>query len=206
MAAVVLAGGVWATIHLTPLVWWLGEPLRLSASDANADAILVLAGGVGESGEAGQGYEERVAHAIDLYRQGRAPRMVFSSGITRTFRETEVMQLLAVNRGVPAEVIFEEKNGGGIHQSALSLGDLARSQGWRNILLVTSPYNMRRAVGAWERTNPDLPVYAVPSTRSDFYSYQGGEPPQAGGASLRQTRAILDEWFKWVLYKFQGWS
>lgn len=204
VASLLLVAG-WFLIAHTPITWWCAEPLRIPASPVRADAIVVLAGGVGESGEAGQGYEERVAHAIDLYREGRAPRMVFSSGITRTFRETEVMRLLAVSRGVPPEAILEEKKGGGIRRSVLFLGELAHAQGWNDILLVTSPYNMRRAKAAWEKANPDIPAYASPPEQSGFYFHQ---PPKAHGwtgATWRQSRAILDEWLKIAYYRLQGW-
>ena len=205
IAAIAAIGAVWAAIHLTPLVWWLGEPLRLPASKENADAIVVLAGGVGESGEAGQGYEERVARAIDLYREGRAPRMVFSSGITRSFRETEVMNLLAISRGVPAGSIVEERKGGGIRPSVTTLGEIGRAEQWNSVLLVTSPFNMRRALMAWKQTNPDIRVFASPSSRSDFYSYRNGQPFYGGGANFRQAKAIFDEWLKLAYYKLRGW-
>jgi uncharacterized SAM-binding protein YcdF (DUF218 family) len=204
IAAILLLAVTMAVVRTTPLVWWLAEPLRMPGSDAIADAIVVLAGGVGESGEAGQGYEERVAHAIELYREGRAPRMVFSSGITRTFRETEVMQLLAVSRGVPAEAILEEKKGGGIRRSVLSLGDFARKQGWKHILLITSPYNMRRAQAAWEKANPDIVSHPEPSPDSIFYSFKNGSV-FARNPKIIQIRAILDEWLKIGYYKFQNW-
>ncbi len=37
-----------------------------------SDAVVVFAGGVGESGRAGGGYQERVKQAVDLYRAGMA--------------------------------------------------------------------------------------------------------------------------------------
>ena len=61
------------TFH-TPLAWWLAEPLRIVEAPQPADAIVVFAGGVGESGGAGGGVQERVARAVDLYRDGVAPR------------------------------------------------------------------------------------------------------------------------------------
>ena len=77
-------------------VWWL----RRAAADQReppqpADAIVVFAGGVGESGEAGGGDQERVKQAVDLYRAGYAPRMVFSSGFVFTLREAEVMKAIS---------------------------------------------------------------------------------------------------------------
>jgi uncharacterized SAM-binding protein YcdF (DUF218 family) len=205
IATILLLAVTMAVVRTTPLVWWLAEPLRMPGSDAIADAIVVLAGGVGESGEAGQGYEERVAHAIELYREGRAPRMVFSSGITRTFRETEVMLLLAVSHGIPTEAVIQEKQGGGIRQSTITLGSLARQEGWRSVLIVTSPYNMKRALKTWEATNPSIQALPTPPSQSDFYGYQDGTAAWSHGASLMQARAVLDEWIKIVYYKLKGW-
>ena len=71
---------VYLLLFQTPLTWWLAEPLRLGAPPQKADVIAVFAGGVGESGEAGGGYQERTKHAVDLYRAGFAPRIIFSSG------------------------------------------------------------------------------------------------------------------------------
>ena len=60
----------------------VGWPSRCGSSEPprQADAIVVFAGGVGESGEAGGGYQERVKQAVDLYKAGYAPRLIFSSG------------------------------------------------------------------------------------------------------------------------------
>ena len=75
---------------------------RSSSPPRPADAIVVFAGGVGESGKAGGGYQERVKQAVDLYKAGYAPVLVFSSGYVYSFREAEVMRALAVDKGVPA--------------------------------------------------------------------------------------------------------
>lgn len=205
VTAGLLAAAGWFLVAHTPFVWWMAEPLRMASASDSADAILVLAGGVGESGEAGQGYEERVAQAIRLYHEGRAGRIVFSSGITRSFRETEVMQLLAASRGVPPDAMVQEKRGGGIRRSMITLGNLARQEGWRSVMIVTSPYNMKRALKTWEAINPSIRAFPAPPSQSDFYGYREGAPAWNRGASFPQARAVLDEWLKMVYYRLKGW-
>src|SRR4029077_6551593 len=103
IAQVVL--GVVATylvVFQTSLLWWAAAPLKMTAAPQKADVIVVFAGGVGESANAGGGYQERLRQAVDLYRAGDAPVVIFSSGFVYSFHEAEVMRALAVDQGVPA--------------------------------------------------------------------------------------------------------
>src|SRR3972149_4888017 len=49
----------------------------------------VVGGGGGRAGKGGGGFQERVKHAVDLYRHGQAARLIFSSGYAFAFREDE---------------------------------------------------------------------------------------------------------------------
>ena len=70
-------------IFATPLPWWIAEPLRVEGAARPVDAIVVLGGGVGESGKVGGGYQERVTQAVDLYRRGMgALHLLGREGIT----------------------------------------------------------------------------------------------------------------------------
>ena len=82
----------------------VGAPRRStqSAPPQPADAIVVFAGGVGESGKAGGGAQERLKQAVDLYKAGYAPFLILSSGYVYSFHEAEVMRALAIDQGVPA--------------------------------------------------------------------------------------------------------
>ena len=69
----------------------------------------MFAGGVGESGQAGGGYQERVKQAVDLYKAGlRAALMILRPGYVFAFREAEIMRALAIDNGVPASAIVLE--------------------------------------------------------------------------------------------------
>ncbi|GIT66694.1 MAG: hypothetical protein Ct9H300mP25_01660 [Acidobacteriota bacterium] len=88
------------------------------------DAIVVFAGGVGESGQTGGGYQERVREAVELYQAGFAPRMIFSSGYEFAFREAEVMRSLAMSQGVPASAIVLETRASSTYENVVFVYEL----------------------------------------------------------------------------------
>jgi uncharacterized SAM-binding protein YcdF (DUF218 family)/glycosyltransferase involved in cell wall biosynthesis len=185
-------------VFQTPAVWWLASPLRLSAAPEAADAIVVFAGGVGESGQAGGGYQERVKAAVDLYRSHYAPRLIMSSGFRFAFEEAAVMKELAIANGVPADAIELEQAAANTHENVLFTRDILARHGWRKILLVSSPYHMRRAMLTWRGTAPDISVIPTPVPQSFFYLHERG-------ASLAQVRGIMQEYLAIVAYWWRGW-
>jgi uncharacterized SAM-binding protein YcdF (DUF218 family)/glycosyltransferase involved in cell wall biosynthesis len=188
---------VYLVLFHTPLLWLVAEPLRLVDMPRQANVIVVFAGGAGESGTTGEGYQERVRQAVDLYRAGHAPRMIFSSGFVYVFKEAEVMRALATDLGVPAEAIVLEQRGGNTHEMVVFASDVARRYGTR-VLLVSSPYHMRRALLTWRRQAPDIEVTATPVPNSRFYVHESG-------ATLQQYRAIAWEYAAIAFYRMRGW-
>jgi len=182
----------------TPLLWALAEPLRLSEPARAADAIVVFAGGVGESGKAGAGYQERVKRAIDLYREGRAPQLIFSSGYVGAFPEAEIMRGLAITHGVPATAVMLETQATNTYENVTHVRALLQRHGWRNILLVTSPYHTRRALLTWRSVAPEVGVVATPVTHSEFYAH-------TWGASAEQIEGIAREYAAIAAYWWRGW-
>jgi len=190
---------VYLVVFQTPAVWWLASPLRLSAPPQAADAIVVFAGGVGESGRAGGGVQERVTQAIDLYRAGYAPRLVFSSGFVFAMREAEVMKALAVTNGVPADAIVLEESAKSTYDYVVNTRRILDANGWRRILLVSSPYHMRRAMLTWHKMAPEIAVTPTPAPQSQFYDHRRG-------ASLEQIRGLLHEVGGIIQYWWRGWA
>jgi uncharacterized SAM-binding protein YcdF (DUF218 family)/glycosyltransferase involved in cell wall biosynthesis len=195
--AAVAAAAAYLLLFHTPLVWWAAEPLRVAQTPVPADAIVVFAGGVGESGKAGGGYQERVKQAVDLYRQGLAKHVIFSSGYVFAFREAEIMRDLAVANGVPAEAVVLEQRAANTYQNVVYSNEILQSHGWRSILLVSSPYHMRRGLLVWHRAAPQVVVVATPVPQSQFYEH-------GAGANLEQIRGLLQEYLAIARYWTQG--
>ena len=196
-AAATLAFLVFLAFY-TPVPWLIAEPLRISAQPQQADAIVVLAGGVGESGRAGGGYQERVKTAVGMYQVGFAPRLVLVSGYVFAFREAEIMRDLARSLGVPESAIVLETRAANTYDGVVSVRELLMRAGWNRILLVSSPYHMRRAMLVWRKNAPGVHVVPTPVMQSQFYSH-------SRGASLEQIRGIAQEYAALTVYWYRGW-
>ena len=196
--AVAIVATMYLLFFQTQLVWWLAEPLRMSAPVSRVDAIVVFAGGVGESGAAGGGYQERVRQAVTLYHQGAAPWLVFSSGYVYAFPEAKIMQELAVSNGVPPSAIILETRAANTYENVLFVRRILDAHHWRRVALVSSPYHMRRATLTAKRVAPEIAVIPVPAAGSQFYAHHRG-------ATLDQILGILHEYAAIVVYWWRGW-
>jgi uncharacterized SAM-binding protein YcdF (DUF218 family) len=189
---------VYLLVFNTNLLWWTARPLFVEAPPSRADAIVVFAGGVGESGKAGGGAQERLARAVELYRAHYAPVMILSSGFVYSFREADVMRAMAIDQGVPDSAIMLEQRSTNTLQNVKFVDDILRDRHWNRILLVSSPYHMRRAVMVWKKQAPDVEVVPTPVEHSQFYDH-------GRGANLEQVRGIIQEYLAILGYWRRGW-
>lgn len=196
--AVIAFAAVYFLVFHTNLAWWVAGPLYRDAPPAPADAIVVFAGGVGESGKAGGGAQERLARAVTLYKSGYAPNLILSSGYVYSFKEAEVMRALALDQGVPASAIVLEQRASNTYQNVTFVDEILRERRWTRVLLVSSPYHMRRALMVWRKVAPDVSVVPTPATESQFYQH-------SRGATLDQVRGIIQEYLAILGYWRRGW-
>lgn len=195
---VIGVAAVCLVVFYTNAVWRVAAPLRMSSPPTHADAIVVFAGGVGENGKAGGGTPERLNEAVALYRDGYAPYMVISSGYVYSFKEAESMRDLAVAQGVPASAIVLEERATNTYQNVVFSKEILRDHKSTSILLVSSPYHMRRALMVWHKLAPNIAVTPTPPPRSQFYDH-------TRGATFEQLRSILYEYLAIFGYWRRGW-
>jgi len=198
----------YSLLFYTPLVWFLASPLRFRQVPVKADCILVFAGGVGESGRAGQGYQERVKSAVELYKQGFANNIIFSSGDMHIFKEPQVMKALAISLGIPEDAIILEDQARSTYQNVKFSNDILLSRGWNRILLVSSPYHMKRTSLVFNKVNSAIKVTYIPMTNSSFYAHP--ERDVYGKRiwkriNLVQIKGLLHEYLGIVYYWLRGW-
>lgn len=204
----ILAGAaLYLALFYTPLVWVIAEGLKISQAPSSADAIVVFAGGVGESGKAGEGYEERVEYASDLYKAGFAKQLIFSSGYMYHFREPLIMQALAISLGVPKDAIILEDKANNTYTNILFTKAILDQHAWKSILLVSSPYHMRRVSFVIKKSAPRLKVVFTPVPESIFYRHG---VTQEGKKTLKQLnyaqlKAFIHEYLGIVYYWLKGW-
>lgn len=185
------------TFHTT-LLWILAEPLRIEEQPVKADVIVVMAGGIGESGQPGEEYQEKVKRAVDLYRQGYASTIILSSGATYVFNEALVMRALAVSLGVPESAMLVEDAHGGNYLRLLNVRRILDERGWSSMILVGSLYNGKRSRLIIEKNFPGRSVTITPAGRSAFFG-------NYGEVRWKHLRAIAHEYLSIAYYALKGY-
>jgi len=185
-------------IFHTPLIWWAASPLKVSSPLSRADAIVVMAGGVGESGQAGQGYEERVKYAAELYEKGYAPNLIFSSGFKYAMKEAEVMKALAVSLRVPEGAIILEDRAANTYENVRFSGDILRKNGWKKAIIISSPYNMLRTALVCSKAAGGIDFVYAPIPYSLFYG-------DGRHVQLKHIIAIAHEYLGITYYWLKGY-
>lgn len=135
----------------------LGRELFVHPGRAQpADAIVVLGNRPPRrpDGAVADETARRVRRGVELFHQGLAPRLVVTGGpAPGGGTEAEVMSAYARELGVPADAITEEGESRTTRQNARYTFRLlcASEEGCaRDVIVVTSPYHLRRALRLFE--------------------------------------------------------
>ncbi|MBN1353479.1 MAG: YdcF family protein [Candidatus Omnitrophica bacterium] len=185
-------------IFYSPLMWFLASPLEISEKPKKVDAIVVFGGGVGETGSPGKSTIERAIFSADLYKQGFARYIIYSSGYTWKYNDAENMKLIAVSMGIPEHNIILDKIGDITYKNVKYTTDILRKNNLHKIILVTSPYNTRRAQLVYKKIANDIDVTYVPVANPQFYHR---EKP----VRLEQIKAIVHEYLGIIYYAVMGY-
>lgn len=157
LAILLLFGNEWVSYTLVSSLEWRYLPAE---EVPQAEAIVLLGGGtrahlpprpISEMNEAG----DRMNYAANLYHEDKAPFIVVSGGFIdffgSTVPEAEAMKELLMAFGVPAEDIVLENRSRNTYENALYVREIADTQQFNQILLVTSGLHMPRSVAIFER-------------------------------------------------------
>ncbi|MGF1514853.1 MAG: YdcF family protein [Elainellaceae cyanobacterium] len=206
----------WVSDGLVQSLEWRYRPAQALP---NVDAIVVLGGAlrpplpprpwidVMESGD-------RILHGVRLYKQARAPKIIFSGGRIAwegvAEPESADMATLAEALGVPRADILQEPDSLNTRQNAVNVQQLMAQEGMAQILLVTSAIHMPRALAVFRR----LGIDAAAAPTDFLITNEGAATPSAEAKILKTlptaqhlynfTRA-MKEYVGLVIYKLRGW-
>jgi uncharacterized SAM-binding protein YcdF (DUF218 family) len=182
----------------TPFIWFLAAPLKISEIPKKSDVIVVFGGGVGETGSPGKSTIERARYAAELYKKGLADKIIFSSGYTHGSNDAEDMKLIAISMGVSGNNIILEQAANSTYENVIFSKKIIDKEKLHSIILVSSPYNMRRAYLIFSKFAKDTKVLYVPVSEGQFYD-------KKDGIKNEQIRAIFHEYLGIVYYLFKGY-
>jgi uncharacterized SAM-binding protein YcdF (DUF218 family) len=146
-------------VTTTLVARWMGKDER-----PKVDAIVVL-GAAQYDGRPSAIYEARLEHAVELWRDGVAPLLVFTGGkeVGDRFTEGGSGARWAIQRGVPERAVLTEERSRTTYQNLAgaeqALGRRNPDAGRHRIVVVSDPFHMFRAV----KQAADLGMDAYPS-------------------------------------------
>lgn len=172
------------------LVRVLGWPLAVRGRGevGSADAIVVLGAPLRGDGALSVVLEERVRAGVALWRAGVAPLVVLSGGRTRgaARAESEAMAEVALALGLPATALVVESESRSTYENAHRVAELLGARGLSRVLLVTTPFHLRRAVRWFRRAGLDADGWLI----SDSVQFRDAR---------RGLRWIAREYGSWVV-------
>lgn len=127
-----------------------------------ADVIVVFGARAYQDGQASRPLADRVETACALYRQGYAPRLLFSGGPgDGAVDEPEAMRRLAITLGVPAQAILLDHSGVDTHATVAYSCALFPRYHITRVLAVSHFFHLPRIKMTYQRAGWD--VYTVPA-------------------------------------------
>lgn len=116
-----------------------GRFLTLTEPPKQADVIIILSGGQG-----------RVEKGVELYQAGYAPYIILSNSAESTSRSGDMLQI-AIDLGVPQDVIFTESAAESTYQNAELTLPIMKEHDFHSAIVVSSEFHMRRVKLLFDR-------------------------------------------------------
>jgi uncharacterized SAM-binding protein YcdF (DUF218 family) len=188
------------------------HPATPLAEIAPADAILLLGGATRpalpprdfpELSEAG----DRVVYAARLFRAGKAPFVLVSSGRMPWQKEGPAeavgISVLLELLGVPAGAIVREESSANTYENCVNSKRLLDARAAHEVLLVTSALHMRRAFATCRSAG--LAVRAAPTDYQVAGTAGGAFDLLPDAEALLLTHLALRERLGFLVYQRRGW-
>ncbi len=141
----------------------------LADETVQADAAIVLGAAVFRS-RPSPVFEERIRHGVNLYHQGIVEALIFTGSIGRRdeLSEAAVARNYAIQLGVPPNDIYIEELSTETFENLLEAKSIIDREGFVQILLVSDPLHMRRALTM--ASDIGISAYSSPTPTSRYIS------------------------------------
>ena len=217
------AGFLLGLIRLERVLWWLlgpasaalvligttdvvrgpiGRMVRRDPRPAHADAVVVLSGALTRDGRIGEGALTRLVGGIAELRAGVSSELILTRLVERHGDEvlrSDADQVALTRRLLPSARLHLVGPARNTRAEAVAVADLARREGWRHVVVVTSPLHSKRACAAFEGAG--LTVACRPSEERRF----AVESLASAGDRISGFSDWLYEKVAWADYRWRGW-
>lgn len=132
------------------------------ASGARADCIVVPGAAVWPNRQPSDALLYRLESALELYRAGRAPRIIVTGGGEGNYAEGEVMAQWLAQRGVPENAVIIDNASATTRDSGVNVARIMKQRGYRTALVVSQWFHVARTRLCLAQEG--IETYAAPSS------------------------------------------
>jgi uncharacterized SAM-binding protein YcdF (DUF218 family) len=188
------------------------SPPHTARSDVTYDAVVLMGGMVDEPATLASGEPsfndnvERMLASFDLLRRGAARDVIISSGPVGTPApvEARVIARELEDWGISPDRIVVEDRARNTHENAVYVAAIAEERGWRDLVMVTSAFHMRRAVECFNAVGLKVDTLPVDFRSYDPKTHTGSLLPRAHALAVSEM-AIREEVGR-VVYRIRGYG
>ena len=139
--------------------------LKEAGELSDVDCIIVLGCGVNGNGTPSDMLRHRLDFAIDIYKNGGAPKLLMSGDHGRVgYNEVGIMKQYAIDAGVPSEDVFMDHAGFSTYETMYRAKEIFKAE---KVIVVTQEYHLYR--GMYNAEKLGMESYGV---ASDVYGYE----------------------------------
>ncbi|GAB3340236.1 YdcF family protein [Larkinella ripae] len=201
-----VAGNGFITNELA--IWWEVPPAVLPARTTPRVGV-ILTGGLMKTEEQFMDrlylgdQADRIAQALLLYQSGQIQKILISGGIGGIFKrkqgdEGQMTRRFLTIAGVPAQDIVLENRSRNTYENALFSAPMLRQQfkGYA-VVLITSGWHMRRAIGCFQKQSVAVTPYSA--------VIMAGARDYTPNHLLLPSEGALHD-FYWLIHEFVGYA
>jgi uncharacterized SAM-binding protein YcdF (DUF218 family) len=152
---------------------------------------------------------DRLYSVVNLYRQNKIKRIILSGGSSsltgRTKPEADYVLPILKSYGIPDSVVIKESKSRNTHENALNSAKILKDKQIKGpVLLVTSSFHMRRAMGTFVKAGVDVKPYPVHFISDYGRGYFLPDFFIPSSEALFRCDAIVKEWVGYLAYTITG--
>ena len=152
------------SVVVTVYLFYIGQQIyrQSNVDEAQAADVILVLGAAEYRGKPSPVLKARLDHALWLYYQKMAPRILTTGGAggDPIFTEGEVSRAYLVERGIPSESILVESEGESTMYSTAAAAEMMRRMGLKSCIVVSDGYHIFRVKKMLEFRG--LSVYGSP--------------------------------------------
>jgi len=179
------------------------RPSCLLEPQCQAEAIVVVAGGITNEASLSDWSLVRLQKGMELWHAKKAPLLVLSGGKQNPdffISEAEALAKEAMRFGIPQKAMLLEQTSRNTYEQAQRTSEILKQHQIKKIVLVTSRFHLPRAAAAFRKAGLEtIPVAAIAKGEERMT-----HPFPSWGNAL-SVQLILNEYVGFVVYKFLGW-